>query len=158
MDLLRFDRIFYLHMDLLCFGCFCSLHEFQLLIEWFVAEQRVTVLELLDCVASKGMETETIINLAASIHEWQRILFRSRDPDGQVCMGCMGNDDLSRVGSLEMTALLMSVVQRCILEGGRSARKVASGRSQAEKLSRGRWWTWAIRSWQESRQKLRRKF
>jgi hypothetical protein len=52
-------------------------------------------------------------------------------------MGCMGNEDLSRIGSLEMTMLLMSVEQRCIQEGGWSARKVASGRSQAEKLSRG---------------------
>jgi hypothetical protein len=60
-----------------------------------VAEQRVTGLELLDCVAGKGMETETRINLATSIHEWRRILYRSRNPDGRVCMGCMGNEDLS---------------------------------------------------------------
>jgi hypothetical protein len=101
----------------------------------------VTELELLGCVAGKRMETETRINLAASIHEWRRILYRSRNPNGRVCMGCMGNEDLSRVGSLEMTALLMSLKRRCIHEGGWSARKVASGGSQgrkAEKLSRGR--------------------
>ncbi len=84
------------------------------------------------------MEMETRINLAASIHEWQRILYQSRNPDGRVCMGYMGNEDLSRVGSLGMTALLISLEQRCIHEGGWSARKVASGRNQAEKLSRGR--------------------
>ncbi len=91
----------------------------------------MTGLELLDCVAGKRMETETRINLAASIHEWWRILYRSRNPDGRVCMGCMGNEDLSRVGSLGMTTLLMSLEQRCIHEGGWSARKVASGRSEA---------------------------
>jgi hypothetical protein len=41
------------------------------------------------------LETETKINLAASIHEWRRILFRSKNPDGRVCMGCMENGDLS---------------------------------------------------------------
>ncbi len=98
----------------------------------------MTGLELLDCVTGKRMETETRTNLAASIHEWQRILYRSRNLDGRVCMDCMGNEDLSRVGSLGMTVLLMSLERRCIHEGGWSARKVASGRNQAEKLSRGR--------------------
>ncbi len=46
-----------------------------------VAEQRVTGLELLGCVAGEKTETETRINLAASIHEWRRILFRSKNPE-----------------------------------------------------------------------------
>jgi hypothetical protein len=55
-------------------------------------------------------------------------------------MGCMGNEDLSRVGSMELTALLMSLERCYIHEGGWNARKVASGGSQgrkAKKLSRG---------------------
>jgi hypothetical protein len=94
------------------------------------AEQRVTRLELLGCVAGKMIETETRIDLAASIHEWRWILFRSRNPDGRVCMGCMENGDLSRVRSLEMTALLMSLSGAAFMEGRWSARKVTSGGSQ----------------------------
>ncbi len=60
-----------------------------------VAEQRVTGLELLGCVAGEKIETETRINLAASIHEWRRILFRSENPGSRMCMGCMQNGDLS---------------------------------------------------------------
>jgi hypothetical protein len=61
----------------------------------FVAEQWVTGLELLGCVAGEKTETETRINLAASIHEWRRILFRSKNPSYRICMGCMENGDLS---------------------------------------------------------------
>jgi hypothetical protein len=82
----------------------------------------VTGLELLGCVAGKRIETETRINLTASIHEWRRI-----------CMGCMENGDLSRVRSLEMTALLMNLNGAAFIEGRWSARKVASGGSQGRK-------------------------
>jgi len=40
-------------------------------------------------------ETEVRINLAASIHEWRRILFGSENQGSQMCMGCMENGDLS---------------------------------------------------------------
>jgi hypothetical protein len=45
-------------------------------------------------------------------------------------MGCMENGDLSRVRSLEMTALLMSLSGAAFMEGRWSARKVTSGGSQ----------------------------
>jgi hypothetical protein len=56
-------------------------------------------------------------------------------------MGCMEDGDRSRVKSLEMTALLMSLSGAAFMQGGWSTRKVTSGRSQGRKekaLSRKR--------------------
>jgi hypothetical protein len=74
-----------------------------------VAEQRVTGLKLQDCVACVKPGTEIRVNLAASIHEWRRILSWSENQGSQICMGYMGNGLSVCVGwdCWEMTALLM---------------------------------------------------
>ncbi len=56
-----------------------------------VAEQRVTGPKLQGCVACVKPGTKIRINIAASIHEWRRILSWSENQGSWMCMGCMEN-------------------------------------------------------------------
>jgi hypothetical protein len=61
-------------------------------------------------------------------------LFRFRNPGSRMCMGCMGNWDLS-VRSPEMTALLTRSNGAALRRGRGNEKKVSSGRSRGRRRS-----------------------
>ncbi len=77
----------------------------------------MTGLELLDCVASEKTETEDRNNLAASIHEWWRILFRFENSGSWMCMGCMQNGGLSVEGRIARDDSAIDESERRFIHG-----------------------------------------